>query len=76
MVNNAKDSNRYFQISEKCNSEYKSLMPENTKACIGHAAYTTVGQATMVLGAIGNALDDIIRIAVPASAAGLRAASI
>ncbi|CAF1620315.1 unnamed protein product [Rotaria magnacalcarata] len=23
MVNNAKDSNRYFQISEKCNSEYK-----------------------------------------------------
>ncbi|CAF4610805.1 unnamed protein product, partial [Rotaria magnacalcarata] len=51
-------------------------MPENTKACIGHAAYTTVWQATMVLGAIGNALDDIIRIAVPASAAGLRAASI
>ncbi|CAF2998308.1 unnamed protein product [Rotaria sp. Silwood2] len=76
MSNVAKDSNESFQLPETWNSKDKSVMSQNTKACIGHAAYTAIGRTALVLGAIGKALDDVLPIVVPASVAALRAASI
>ncbi|CAF4766462.1 unnamed protein product, partial [Rotaria sp. Silwood2] len=63
MANAANDSNESFQLSETWNSKDKSVMSQNTKACIGHATYTTIGRTATVLGTIGKALDDVLQIA-------------
>ncbi|CAF1374363.1 unnamed protein product [Rotaria sordida] len=76
MANAANDSNAFFQLPGTWNSKDKSVTSQNTKACIGHVAYTIVGRPATILGAIGKVLDSTIQIAVPASAAALRAASI
>ncbi|CAF4052580.1 unnamed protein product [Rotaria sordida] len=64
------------RVERTWNSKDKSVTSQNTKACIGHVAYTIVGRPATILGAIGKVLDSTIQIAVPASAAALRAASI